>query len=154
MASATEAQAQGLGATRTKKRIGVVIVSMVVALALWVVIDPILGVELRSPATGSRASEEVTAAHVLIASGFTALLGWGSLALLERVATRARRIWAVVATLALILSLTGPLSGSGISAGNRTSLLLMHLAVGVILISGMLRTTSPPVGTKPGETGQ
>lgn len=154
MASARRAQAQGLGTTRAMGRLGVVIVSIAVALALWVVIDPILGVDLRSPATGSRTSDEVTVAHVLFASGLAALLGWGSLALLERVAGRARRIWAAVATLVLILSLAGPLSGSGISAGNRTSLVVMHLAVGAILILGMLRTTSPPEGTNSRETGQ
>ena len=154
MASARRAQAQGLGTTRAMGRLGVVIVSIAVALALWVVIDPILGVDLRSPATGSRASEEVTATHMLVASGLAALLGWGTLAFLERVAGRARRIWAAVATLVLVLSLAGPLSGSGISAGNRTSLVVMHLAVGAILILGMLRTTSPPEGTNSREKGQ
>lgn len=154
MASATRVQGQGLGTIRTKGRLGVVIASIAVALALWVLTDLILGVDLRSPATGSRASDEITAAHVVFASSLAAFLGWGTLALLERVATRARRIWAAIATLALVVSLAGPLSGSGISAGNRTSLLLMHLAVGAILIPGMLRTTPPPEGTNSREAGQ
>ncbi len=47
-----------------------------------------------------------------------------------------------------------PLSGSGISAGNRTSLLLLHLAVGAILILGMLRTTPPQEGTNSREAGR
>ena len=64
------------------------------------------------------------------------------MAIFERVTGNARRVWLIVAPLALLLSLAGPSSGSGVARADRIVLLLMHLAVGAVLIP-VLYWTSP-----------
>jgi hypothetical protein len=67
--------------------------------------------------------------------------GWALLALLERLT--ARTIWTVTALLA---SLGGPLSRSGITAANRAVLVLPHLAVGAVLIPALRSTAASRAG--------
>jgi uncharacterized protein DUF6069 len=77
---------------------------------------------------------------VVLATALTAsLAGWGSLALLERLTTRARTIWTALATLALIASLAAPAFADA-SASTRTTLVLMHVTVAAVLIPGLRRT--------------
>lgn len=49
-------------------------------------------------------------------------------------------VWLVVALVGLALSLALPLSGTDTSIGDRSTLLLMHLAVAAILIPGLAGT--------------
>ena len=67
-------------------------------------------------------------------SGLLSAAALASHAVLERLMKRGRQIWAIIAIVALALSLGTPLSGSGIPAANRAVLLLIHLAVGGVLI--------------------
>jgi len=67
-------------------------------------------------------------------------LGWGLLAILERITVRARLTWYIVAVIGLVLSLGAPLSGTGVTAGDRIVLVLMHLTTGAVLFSGFART--------------
>jgi hypothetical protein len=64
------------------------------------------------------------------------LAGWGALALLERLTSRARRIWTTVAVATLLISLT-PLPAAEAATGTRAFLALMHIAVGAVLIPGL-----------------
>jgi hypothetical protein len=66
--------------------------------------------------------------------------GWGLLVLLERLVTRAGRVWTVVAVIVLVVSLGAPLSASGITNANKGWLVAMHLAVGAALIPLLART--------------
>ena len=43
-------------------------------------------------------------------------------------------------------SLGGPLSGSGVTAANRAVLVLLHLAVGAVLIPALRRTAASRAG--------
>lgn len=105
------------------------------ALVAWALIEPVFGIELRGPAFGDTAeTSDVAAVQVLLASTIGGLAGWTLLALLERLTTRAARIWLVVAVVALLLSLGGPLSGDGVTAVNRAALVALHLVVGAVLI--------------------
>jgi hypothetical protein len=69
------------------------------------------------------------------------LVGWAVLATLERLTPHARRIWLVLALVALAASLAMPLSGTGVGAAHRALLVLMHLAVAAVLIPVLHRTS-------------
>jgi hypothetical protein len=116
------------------------------ALSLWAIIELGFGFDLRGPAFGGASgTSDVGPLQVIIASGVGSLAGWALLTLLERF-TRARAIWWVaIAVLALLASLGGPLSGTGITASNRVALASMHLLVAAIVILS-LYLSSPARG--------
>jgi hypothetical protein len=67
----------------------VVIAAALAALAVWLVTDPLLGVELAAPTRpGSQELQPITPALVAATSLVAALAGWGLLALLERFTAR------------------------------------------------------------------
>jgi Family of unknown function (DUF6069) len=79
------------------------------ALAVWLVADPLLGVELAAPTRpGSEELQSITPALVAGTSLVVALAAWGLLALLERFTARPRAIWTAIAVLVGLLSLAGP----------------------------------------------
>ena len=121
-----------------------VVAAALAALAVWLVTDPLLGIDLTGPTVpGSQELQPITPAMVAGGSLAAALAGWALLALLERFTARARTIWSATAVLVALLSLAGPLSAlASTSAANVLSLALMHLAVAAVLIP-MLAGTSP-----------
>ena len=62
------------------------------------------------------------------------------LAALERFTVRGPRLWVALATVALLLSLGAPFSGSGVTTSNRIALAAMHVLVGGIVIGGLYRS--------------
>src|SRR5437773_58011 len=114
---------------RRNARLMAVAAAVLTALAIWALAELVFGIHLRAP-EGFGASGDIDALDVAIVSTLLSLAGWGLLALLERLTTRARRVWVVIAVVALVLSLGTPLSGTGVTAANRIVLVLMHLAVG------------------------
>ncbi|MFC4589046.1 DUF6069 family protein [Sphaerisporangium corydalis] len=66
------------------------------------------------------------------------LLGWGALAVLERLTRRARTIWTVLALVVLAVSFV-PVTFVGATAGTRIVLSLMHVAVAAVLIPSLRR---------------
>jgi hypothetical protein len=121
-----------------------VIAAALAALAVWLVTDPLLGIDLTGTTRpGSQELMSITPALVAGTSLVVALAGWALLALLERFTARARAIWTAIAVLFALLSLAGPLSIlASTSAANALALALMHLAVAAVLIP-MLAGTSP-----------
>jgi uncharacterized protein DUF6069 len=119
-----------------------VIAAVLAALAVWLVTDPLLGVDLAAPTRpGSEELQSITPALVAGTSLVTALAGWGLLALLERFTARPRTIWTAIAVLVGLLSLAGPLSTiASTTVANGLSLALMHLAVAAVLIPGLAAT--------------
>jgi Family of unknown function (DUF6069) len=108
------------------------------AVAVWVVAQ-LAGAELRVKPPGQEAlviSLPVVVITVLVVGA----AGWGLLALLERLTSRAVTIWTWTAVVVLLLSLSGPLTAEATNA-TRGWLIGMHLAVGAILIP-MLRATA------------
>jgi len=115
----------------------IVVWAAVAALLIWLVQGPLTGVDLvvrNRDATSTVGPVAVVA--VALAAG---LVGWGLLALLERVTTRARRLWAVIAVVVLLVSFAGPLGATTIQA--KGALAAMHAVVGAILIAGLYRTS-------------
>jgi hypothetical protein len=121
-----------------------VVAAALAALAVWLVTDPLLGIDLTGTTRpGSQQLMSITPALVAGTSLVVALAGWALLALLERFTARARTIWTAIAVLFALLSLAGPLSVlASTSTANALALALMHLAVAAVLIP-MLAGTSP-----------
>jgi len=136
--------------TLRRKRLSAVLSAVLVALAIWSIAELVFGMELRTPAlAGIPEPTPIGAFQVLSVAGLLSIAGWALLALLERLTTRAPRIWAISATVALVLSLATPLSGAGITVANRVVLLLIHLSVGGVLIPALYRTSQSRSGARP-----
>ena len=115
-----------------------VVAAVLTALVVWLIAVPVAGIDLLVR-PGGGATQQVGVGSVAIVSLLAALLGWGLLALLERLLpARARTVWTAVAGVVLVLSLAGPLTG-GTTAAVTVTLALMHVAVGVALILGLRR---------------
>jgi hypothetical protein len=117
----------------------IIVAATMAPLFIWLVARVGFGLDVRSP-TFDGQHFEIGPLIVLLTALVPCLLGWGFLAMLERITTRARVVWIVVALVGLVLSLGMPLSGTGASVGDRITLVLMHLSVGTILIPGLART--------------
>jgi hypothetical protein len=108
---------------------------MASALAIWVIAELALGIDLRAPAfDGSAETLPVRVQDVLLVSAMLSFAGWGFIAVLEWLTARAGRVFLVIAVAALVLSLGTPLAGLGVTLANRLVLIAMHLAVGSVLI--------------------
>lgn len=81
----------------------------------------------------------------------TALTGWGLVEALERRTAHPRRTWLITAPVVLLVSLGGPLSGHGVSAGDRLALVCLHLTVAAVLIPALGRTLATHRRTRPAE---
>jgi hypothetical protein len=125
---------------RIRQRVLTVAAAVVAAVLAWLVAVPIFGIDLLVR-PGGGAAQQVGLGSVVAVSLLASLLGWGLLALLERlVSRRALTAWTVVAVVVLMLSLSGPLTAAT-SAAVAIALVLMHLVVGAVLIMGLRRTT-------------
>jgi hypothetical protein len=125
---------------RTRARAVAVAGATLAALGVWAVAVPLLGADLLvRPGGGS--AQRVGAGAVAAASLIPALLGWALLALLERRTARARPVWTGVAVVVLLLSLGGPLT-AGTTTASKAVLVLMHLAVGAVLIPALRRSST------------
>jgi hypothetical protein len=114
-------------------RIAIVGIAVVAALVVFAVAS--LLTTVRTPAMNGMPVQSLNAGFVVAVSAVASLLGWGLLALLEKLSASGRTIWRVITVVVLALSLGGPFSGSGITTGNRLWLAAMHVAVGLVLIA-------------------
>lgn len=130
---------------RRRARVLTVALTMLAALALWVIVEYGFGLDLRSPAFGAGGSADIGAVNVLIAALIGSAAGWALLAVLERFTARARKLWTAGAIVALLVSLGGPFGGTGITASNRLVLALMHVVVAGVVIAGLYRSSARAV---------
>ncbi len=114
----------------------VVAAAMAATFAIWLIADPIAGVDLEVKTGGQ--SREVALGSVLYVTAMAGSLAWISLALFERWTSHASTRWTVFAVIVLFISLLGPLGG--VTTGAIITMLAMHLAAGAILILGLRRT--------------
>ena len=142
-AAATSATSQrpspAAGRSRTRIRSLAVLGAAVAALAVWALAE-LLGVDLQVQGRQGQL-EAVGPAAVALSSVLAGLAGWAALAVLERFTGHARTAWTLLAGVVLALSMVGPLTG-GVTAGAKAALALMHLAVAVVLVPA-LRRSSP-----------
>lgn len=104
-------------------------------LIVWQVVRYAAGTHLHAPAfSPAQRPTTLSAPFVTAAATLAALAGWGMAELLQAKARRPRRAWLVIAPVVLVVSLSSPLSGHGVSSGDRAALICMHLAVAATLI--------------------
>jgi len=84
---------------------------------------------------------------VVVSASLTAVAGLGCLAVLRRITKRPARVWTVLASAVLVLSLSGPL-GQAVGAGATVILVAVHLAVAAVLIPLGRRLASAPARTR------
>jgi len=123
-----------------RRRLVAVAAAVAAALAVFAVIEGVMGVDLQSPGFGTSGAQDLGFAPVLVASALAGATAWGLLALLERWTSLPRRYWTIAVTLGFVISIGGPMSGAGISQSNRWLLLLLHVVVAVVLIPLLYRT--------------
>lgn len=134
MAVQTAAQVRGRRRTRLSAAVG----ATAAAIGVWVVAAGVLGKDLEVE-QGNTVST-VTLPHVFVGAFVASMAAWGALAVLERVTQRAATIWRYGAAGVLVLSLGGPLT-AGVDASTVLTLSLMHLVVGLTLLSTLARST-------------
>ena len=125
--------------TRRRNRALAVVGAVVAAVLVWVVGEPLLGYDMIIKAEGQEPQDLGASAFVMF-SLFFSLLGWALLALLERVTSRARLIWTVVALVFLAVSFFPPFTIEA-SGGTKVVLALGHVAVAAVLVP-VFRATS------------
>ena len=129
--------ASAAGSRRRARALGV-LGAAGAALGVWALAE-LAGVDLRVQRRPGQL-EAVGPAAVLLSSLIASLAGWAALAVLERFTARARTAWTVLALLVLALSMGGPLTG-GLPTGAKAALAGMHVAVAVVLVPVLRRTT-------------
>ena len=120
-------------AERGRRRLAVLALAVLAGLATWAVAVLLLGVPL-----AARTGPTVTAigpVSVTVVAAVVGGAGWLARAMLERVTVHARRVWTVLASMVLVLSLLGPLTGVGGAAIG--SLVALHLVVGLTILLGL-----------------
>ena len=123
-------------------RLEAVAAALLAALAIWLVAEWWFGIRLQAPSyDGSGQTSDISALDVVGLALLLSLGAWGFLALLETLTSHARVVWTIVAPVFLVLTLATPLSGTGVTTANRIVLVLMHLAVGSVLIVAFCRTS-------------
>lgn len=108
---------------------------------VWVIAGPLAGGRLLVHLSPGAAAQQVGVADVILVSILAGLAGWGLLAVLERSAARAGRIWVILSLAVLVISLAGPL-GAGVGAGAKAALACMHLAAAAVLIPVLARSSA------------
>ncbi len=143
--SATPARSGARGDSRVRVRALAVVGAVLAGALIWLVAHGLFDLDLRVPdGPGSTSTSELPLTVVVVSVAVVSLLGWGLLALLERFAPgRARTVWTVLAVAVLVLSLFAPLFAAGLSAGNRITLVLLHLTVGAFLVPAFRRGAAP-----------
>ncbi len=113
-------------------------VAAAAALFVWLIAEALMSEPILVPESpGSSVRTELAAGAVIGAAVFAGIAGWLSLAVLERFVDRAARAWTGLALVVLVVSM--PWVGE-FSAAERVALAGMHLAVGAVLVSGLVAT--------------
>ena len=120
------------------RRLFVAIAAVAAACGAWLLIEGVGDVDLQAP--GSASGQDIGLLDVLFASLTASLAGWLALGLIERYTARPGRWWIIIAVGALVLSLGGPMSGTGLDNTERALLVLLHLVVALVLIPLLYRT--------------
>lgn len=113
--------------------------AVLAAVLVWAI--AVVGLDLRvtvPESPGSLNRRDLQFGPVLIVAIFVTLSGWGLLAILERITSRARTIWTAIAVTVLLLTLPYL---PGFTTTERLVITLVHLALAAVLITGLRRTS-------------
>jgi hypothetical protein len=123
--------------TSTRRALAVV-TAVVGTVVVWLIGRQLVGGALEVESGGNR--QTVTVVSVIVASVLAGLVGWGLLAILERVTSKARTIWLAIAVVFLLISLLGPLGG--VTPGTKITLILLHLAAAGAIIPAFVTSST------------
>jgi hypothetical protein len=118
----------------------VAIVAAIVVNVIILVVGRLVNGEFPVATTGSD-ERAVGFGQVIIMTGVTGLIAWGLLAVLERITSHAKTIWTVIAVIAFLLSILGPIDG-GVDTASKVVLALMHVGAAATIIPLMRRTVA------------
>jgi hypothetical protein len=121
--------------TRRLHRAGSVVAAAAGAAVVWL-IGSAAGVDFLL--SDSMGAVTISLPIVLIFSAVFGVLGWASLAVLERFTRRSRAIWTILASAVLVLSLP-PIFLEDATAATKIALVLVHAAVAAVLIPALRR---------------
>nr|WP_274637047.1 DUF6069 family protein [Microbacterium bovistercoris] len=126
--------APGMMRQRRLRRSGALVGAAILALIVWLIAVPVLGLtlEVGAGATAQTIGPLAIVIVPLLAGG----AAWALLAGLERMSHRGRRTWQIIGWAVLAVSLLGPVL-MGATGGVLVALLIMHLVVGVTLVLGL-----------------
>lgn len=135
--TATVVPAQSIARDRRVRRAAAVVTTVAVNAVLWAVAAA-AGVDyVLSDSTGTAVIDLPVA---VVATAIFALLGWGTLALFERITRRrAMAVWTTLAVGIALLSVV-PVFLEDATAGTRVALTVLHLAVAAVLVPLFRRT--------------
>jgi heme A synthase len=123
-----------------RNRHATVAVTAAAAAASWALVTQVAGVHLGVQFPGSSPTT-VALGPAIGAAATSTLLGWATLALLEKRASRPRRTWVAVAVAALVVSLSLPVAFAT-TASAALGLAALHVAVAAVAITGLARTAT------------
>ncbi|MEW2382184.1 DUF6069 family protein [Micromonospora sp. NPDC047707] len=123
-----------IAALSTTRRRGLAVAAAVAACVLIWLVGRLSGVDFTVKNPG-QPEMVIGLAPVVLVSFLASLLGWGVLALLERLTRRrATVVWTVLAVLVALVSLA-PVAATDATAGAKVTLGAMHLAVAAVLVA-------------------
>lgn len=117
-------------------RLPIVALTVGMAALVWAILR-MIGVDLE--VTWGPTTRQVDIVSVVLSSLVMAFLAWAFLAQLERRTANPLRMYTIVASIVLVLSLPSPLV-QAITWSDGLGLVLLHLTVGAVLIPGLRRT--------------
>lgn len=130
-------------------RLGGLLGAAAAVAAVWLIARYAANVHLHSPAFGdTQRPATVPVGLALAVAVLAGLAGWGVAELLARRAARPRRTWLAISLAVVVLSLSGPLTGHGVTTGDRIALVCMHLAVAVVLVPMIALSLAPRAGDR------
>lgn len=109
--------------------------------AVWLVAHAGFSVDVQAESGGT--VQTVGLPAVVVATLVAGLAAWGLLAVLERRAAKPARLFVIIALVALVLSMGGPLGGR--TGAAKAVLVSLHLMAALILVPGLARTAVPRI---------
>jgi hypothetical protein len=123
-----------------RRRAATVLASGVAAGGIWLIATFILGHDLVVERWDTSDPMSVGLGNVVTTVLIAGLGGWATRALADRLISRAALIWTLIASIVLAASLGMPAAAATTTA-TAVTLILMHVAVGGILIAGLGRSS-------------
>ena len=129
---------RGRAAVRRRRRALGIVLALVVTLAVWLV-GHLAGADYWiTDSQGTVRIDMLVTAQVTVVLG---LVGWGVLALLERLGRHGTTVWTVLAVVVVAASMI-PVVLVEATTATRLALVAVHLAVGAVLVPAFVRARS------------
>lgn len=129
---------RGRAAVRRRRRALGIVLAVVVTLAVWL-LGHLAGADYWiTDSQGAVRIDMLVTAQVTVVLG---LVGWGVLALLERLSRRGTTAWTVLAVVVVAASMI-PVVLVEATTATRLALVAVHLAVGAVLVPAFVRARS------------